>query len=74
MEEGTAMSLKKWLIAVEWVHDGVQDVDEVRVSAESQPEAIAAARAAWRSRLAIKWPGIRIRRAFVIEPEMAGGV
>ena len=68
------MSLKKWLIAVEWEHDGVQDVDEVRVSAESQLEAIAAARAAWRSRLAIKWPGIRISRAFVIEPEMAGGV
>ena len=74
MEEGTAMSLKKWLIAVEWVHDGVQDVDEVRVSAESEPEAIAAARAAWRSRLANTWPGIRIRRVFTITPEMAGGV
>ena len=68
------MAARTWLIAVEWTHDGVQDVDEVRVSAESQPEAIAAARAAWRSRLAIKWPGIRIRRAFVIELEMAGGV
>lgn len=68
------MAARTWLIAVEWTHDGVQDVDEVRVSADSQPEAIAAARAAWRSRLAIKWPGIRIRRVFVIKPDMAGGV
>lgn len=67
------MSSKKWLMAVEWVHDGVQDVDEVRVSAESQPEAIAAARVVWRSRTAGKWQGIRIRRVFVIEPEMARG-
>lgn len=68
------MGARNWLIAVEWTHDGVQDVDEVSVSAKSKLEAIAAARAAWRSRLATKWPGIRIRRAFVIEPEMAGGV
>ena len=68
------MAARTWLIAVEWTHDGVQDVDEVRVSADSQPEAIAAARAAWRSRVATKWPGIRIRRVFAIKPEMVRGV
>jgi hypothetical protein len=68
------MAAKTWLIAVEWTHDGVQDVDEVKVLARTEPEAIAAARAAWRSRLANTWPGIRIRRVFAITPEMVGGV
>lgn len=68
------MAARTWLIAVEWTHDGVQDADEVRVSADSQPEAIAAARAAWRLRVATKWPGIRIRRVFTIKPETVRGV
>lgn len=68
------MAAKTWLVAVEWTHDGVQDVDEVTVSARTKLEAFAAARRAWRAGVAVQWPGIRIKRVFAIELAKRGGV
>lgn len=65
---------KKWVVAVEWTHDGNQDCDEVAVTAPTAALARKLARDSWRKVHVPLWPGIKIRRTFIItEKMMAGG-
>lgn len=64
---------KQWVVAIEWTHDGNQDCDEVRVTAPTAASAIKLAKVSWRKVHVPLWPGIKIRRSFVITPQIAAG-
>ena len=61
------------VVAIEWTHQGNQDVDEVVVRAPTAADACFQARKRWREAVGSNWPGIRIRRVFVIDQRMRGG-
>lgn len=61
---------RRYVVAVEWVHEDVQDVDEVAVYSVNASAARATARRRWQKVVAPKWPGIKINRTFTITKKM----
>lgn len=61
---------RRYVVAVEWVHEDVQDVDEVAVYSVNASAARATARRRWQKVVAPKWPGIKISRTFTITKKM----
>ena len=57
---------RRYVVAIEWIHSEVQDVDEVVVFATHASAARSNARNRWQKVIAPKWPGIRVSRTFVI--------
>lgn len=61
---------RRYVVAVEWIHEDVQDVDEVAVWSVNASAARATARKRWQKAVAPKWPGIKIVRTFTITKKM----
>lgn len=63
------MKKKKWTVIVDWVDGFVTDSDEVVVYAESESEAVCAARTKWAETVGFNWPSCRIEAAWVLTKE-----
>lgn len=53
-------------VVIDWQDNDVTDSDELQVWAESDEEAMSAAKRKWRSDIGFQWPGCRIVKAFVV--------
>jgi hypothetical protein len=70
MESVAMPGKRRYVVAVEWIHEDVQDVDEVAVWSVNASAARATARKRWQKVVAPKWPGIKIVRTFTITKKM----
>ena len=62
--------MRNYTVVCEWRDaNGVEDADEVSVSAESPSDACAKAKKQWRLTLGSQWPSCKLERAFAVTPK-----
>lgn len=59
------------VVLIEWIDGDVEDCDEVRVSAETDADAIRKAKARWRVTIGAEWPQCRIVDSKILTTEKA---
>jgi hypothetical protein len=62
------------VVLISWIDGDVEDCDEVRVSAETDADAIRKARAIWRVTIGAEWPHCRIVSSKILTPAIARGL
>lgn len=61
------------IVLISWIDGDVEDCDEVRVSADTDAEALRKARQKWRMTIGAQWPHCRIIWSKILTPAIARG-
>lgn len=71
---GVQVASRMRIVLICWIDGDVEDCDEVRISAETDAEAIRKAKARWRVTIGAEWPHCRIIDSKILTTEKARGL
>lgn len=60
------MAARKWIVAIDWIDNEVEDTDEVVVFAKTSDEAKRIACERWSSAIGARWPHCRLCKAWIL--------